>query len=361
MLRGLITEDDLQGSHSRVKCVTKQRKLSPSRGKRAMSEAGRMEAQILVADIGGTNARFALAGLDTLALSEIHQVRCGEHPSLEAALGDYLGSLPARPDRAAIAVAGPVSGAEISLTNSTWSFATPELSRRFGLKDVQLINDFEALALSLPYLPAADLHQIGGAAPVEHAAKLVLGPGTGLGVAGLAWSGSRWVALPGEGGHMSLGADDERQLALLERLRKGRAHLSAERALSGPGLAELYQAVAASRGLSPDALQPNDVIVRGLGTEDEIAVEALELFIDWLGRFAGDAALLLGARGGVYLGGGIAPKLVAKLSSGPFRRTFEDKGRMAAYLAPIPVYVILAEFATLTGAAAAVRAAPAKA
>jgi len=316
-----------------------------------------MEAQILVADIGGTNARFALAGLDTLALSEIRQVRCGEHPSLEAALGDYLGGLSATPDRAAIAVAGPVSGTEISLTNSTWSFATPELCRRFGLKDVQLINDFAALALSLPYLPATDLHQIGGTAPVEHAAKLVLGPGTGLGVAGLAWSGGRWVALPGEGGHMSLGADDERQLALLERLRKGRDHLSAERALSGPGLAELYQAVAASHGLNPDGLQPNDVIVRGLGSDDEIAVEALELFIDWLGRFAGDAALLLGARGGVYLGGGIAPKLVAKLSSGSFRRAFEDKGRMAAYLAPIAIYVIGAEFATLTGAAASLRAA----
>ena len=326
-----------------------------------MSEARRSEAQVLVADIGGTNARFALAGLDTLTLSEIRQVRCGEHPSLEAALGDYIGTLKARPDRAAIAVAGPVSGAEVSLTNSTWSVATHDLCARFGLKDVQLINDFAALALSLPYLSGADLHRIGGAAPVEHSAKLVLGPGTGLGVAALAWSGARWVALPGEGGHMSLGAADERQLALLERLRKGRAHLSAERALSGLGLAELYQAVAASHGLSSEALQPNDVIVRGLGSEDEIAVEALELFIEWLGRFAGDAALLVGARGGVYLGGGIAPKLVDKLSSGPFRRAFEDKGRMAAYLAPIPVYVILAEFATLTGAAAASRAASAKA
>jgi glucokinase len=325
-----------------------------------MSEARPMRGEVLVADIGGTNARFALAELDTLALSDIRQVRCGDHPSLEAALGDYLGSLAARPDRAAIAVAGPVTGAEISLTNSTWSFATPELCRRFSLKDVQLLNDFAALALSLPYLAGADLHQIGGSAPVEHAAKTVLGPGTGLGVAGLIWSGKRWVAVPGEGGHMSLGADDERQLALLERLRKGRAHLSAERALSGPGLAELYQAVAASHGLSPEALQPNDVILRGLGAEDEIAVEALELFIGWLGRFAGDTALLLGARGGVYLGGGIAPKLLAKLSSGPFRQAFEDKGRMAAYLAPIPVYVILADFATLTGAAAALRCAVAK-
>jgi glucokinase len=320
-----------------------------------MSEARPARAQVLVADIGGTNARFALAELETLTLSEIRQVRCGDHPNLEAALGDYLGRLSATPDRAAIAVAGPVTGAEISLTNSTWSVAAPELCRRFSLDDVQLLNDFAALALSLPHLSAADLHQIGGTAPVEHAAKAVLGPGTGLGVAGLVWSGARWVALPGEGGHMSLGADDERQLALLERLRTGRSHLSAERALSGPGLAELYQAVAASHGLSPDALQPNDVIMRGLKAEDEIAVEALELFIFWLGRFAGDAALLLGARGGVYLGGGIAPKLAAKLSNGPFRQAFDDKGRMTTYVAPISVYVIRAEFATLIGAAASLR------
>ena len=326
-----------------------------------MNEARPLPARALVADIGGTNARFAVADLATLDLSDIRQVRCAEHPNLEAALGDYLGGLSAPPDRAAIAVAGPVTGADISLTNSDWSLTKEALCHRFRLKHVRLLNDFAALALSLPHLGGADLHQIGGGAPVEHEAKAVLGPGTGLGVAGLVWSGAGWVAVPGEGGHMSLGAADEKQLALLERLRKGRAHLSAERALSGPGLAELYQALAAARGVSPEPRQPNDVIVSGMSGEDEIAVEALERFIDWLGRFAGDTALLLGARGGVYLGGGIAPKLMTKLSAGPFRRAFEDKGRMAAYLAPIPVYVILAEFATLTGAAASLRAVPAKA
>jgi glucokinase len=322
-----------------------------------MSEARPLPARALVADIGGTNARFALADLDTLELSEIRQVLCADHPSLEAALGDYVGRLPSPPDQAAIAVAGPVTGAEVKLTNSAWSFAKRELCRLVGLKHVHVLNDFAALALSLPYLAGAELHQIGGVAPVEHAAKAVLGPGTGLGVAGLVWSGESWIAVPGEGGHMSLGAEDERQLALLARLRHGRAHLSAEHALSGPGLAELYQAVAASHGRRPAPLEPNDVLVLGLRGEDSIAVEALELFIAWLGRFAGDAALLLGARGGVYLGGGIAPKLIAKLSSGEFRKAFEDKGRMTAYLAPLPVFVILAEFAALKGAAASLRGA----
>jgi glucokinase len=315
---------------------------------------------LLVADIGGTNARFALADLDTLELSEIRQVLCADHPSLEAALGDYVGGLSQLPERAAIAVAAPVTEEDISLTNSAWFFAKEELCRNLRLKQLHVLNDFEALALSLPHLTGAELHQIGGATPVEHATKAVLGPGTGLGVAGLVWSGDGWIALPGEGGHMSLGADNERQLALLERLRQGRAHLSAERALSGPGLAELYQALALSRGLQPAPLQPNDVLVLGMSGEDEVAAEALDLFITWLGRFAGDTALLLGARGGVYFGGGIAPKLAAKLSSGTFRRAFEEKGRMTAYLAPIPVYVILAEFAALKGAASSLRGALAR-
>ena len=219
-----------------------------------------------------------------------------------------------------------------------------------------MLNDFEALALSLPCLAGAELHQIGGVAPENHATKVVLGPGTGLGIAGLVWSGERWIAVPGEGGHTSLGAHDERELALLGGLRKGRSHLSTERALSGPGLADLYQVIAASHGESPAELQPNDVLVRALSGEDGIAVEALDVFITWLGRFAGDVALLFGARGGVYLGGGIAPKILPALSSGPFRASFEQKGRMTAYLAPIPVYVIRADFATLKGAAAALSA-----
>jgi glucokinase len=308
-----------------------------------------------VADIGGTNARFALADLATLALSEIHQVRCANHPNLGDALHDYAGRLSAVPERAAIAVAAPVTGGEVSLTNSTWAFSNAELRRKAGLQHLNVLNDFEALALSLPYLERNELRQIGGDVAVEDAAKAVLGPGTGMGVAGLIRSGGRWVALPGEGGHVSLGARDEQQLALLERIRKGRDHLSAERVLSGPGLAELYQAVAASHGLSAPELEPNDVLSKGSSGDDEIAAEALDLFVVWLGRFAGDAALLLGARGGVYLGGGIAPKIIGKLSGGAFREAFEDKGRMGGYLAPIPVYVITAEFATLKGAAASLR------
>jgi glucokinase len=170
------------------------------------------------------------------------------------------------------------------------------------------------------------------------------------------WSAAGWVAVPGEGGHVTLGAEDERELALVERLRRGRERLSVERALSGPGLTDLYQAIAASHGHDGEPLTPAEVEVRALRGEDPIAVEALDIFVTWLGRFAGDIALVLGARGGVYLGGGIAPKLRARLAQGDFRASFEHKGRMAAFVAPIPVYVILAEFAALKGAAAGLRA-----
>lgn len=322
-----------------------------------MSHDAKMPVRAVVADIGGTNARFALADLATFTLSEVHHVPCAGHPSLAAALGDYLGRLGEPPDHAAIAVAAPVTSEGVQLTNSPWSFSRDELRRSAGLRRVHVLNDFEALALSLPHLAANEVHQIGGDEPSAHGAKVVLGPGTGLGVAGLVWSGTGWVAVPGEGGHVSLGAQDARELELTERLRKGREHLSVERALSGPGLSELHRAVAAQQGDKIEDLAPNEVVSRALSEEDPVADEALDVFVAWLGRFAGDMALVFGARGGVYLGGGIPPRIRDSLSEGAFRQAFEAKGRMGAFLAPIPVYVILAELAALKGAAAGLRAA----
>jgi glucokinase len=312
-------------------------------------------ARAIVADIGGTNARFAVVDLETLETSDIRLFPCSDHPSLAAAIGAYLAQLSEPPSHASIAVAAPVVGEDIRLTNSPWSFARGELRQSVGLDHVHVLNDFQALALSLPHLAPEELVQIGGGDPVEHAPKVVLGPGTGLGMAGLVWSTSGWVAVASEGGHICLGAHDSRELALLEHLRGRRAHLSVERALSGPGLADLYQAVAAYRGEGKTALLPNEVVARAMAKEDDIAVEALANFVTWLGRFAGDAALMYGARGGVYLGGGIPPRIVEALGANAFRASFEEKGRMCAFLQPIPVFVILAEFAALKGAAAGLR------
>jgi glucokinase len=322
-----------------------------------MSEASPQLPRAVVADIGATNARFAVADLATLELTDVRLGPCDEHATLHAAMRAYLASLADPPRHAVLAVAGPVTQEDISLTNLSWSFGKKEFCRACGFDGLLVLNDFEALSHALPHLAADELQRIGGVVAVEHAPKLVLGPGTGLGVAGLVWSGDRWIAMPGEGGHMSLGADNARELDLIERLRQGRDHVSAERALSGPGLADLYQAVAASRGEIAEQLAPNDVVAHGLSGEDATAAETLDLFVAWLGRFAGDAALLLGARGGVYIGGGIAPKILPLLTSGAFRQAFEAKGRMQAFLAPIPIYVILAEFAALKGAASAFRAA----
>ncbi len=321
-----------------------------------MSETSKIPSRALVADIGGTNARFAVADLVTLDIGEVRSFLVADHPTLAEAMRTYLKDVAEPIDHAAVAIAAPVTEDAVKLTNSPWSFTQSTLAGEAGLKAVRVLNDFEALSLSLPHLTPDELHQIGGGDPLPHGTKAVLGPGTGLGVAGLVWSGTGWIAMPGEGGHVTLGAEDANELALIERLRKGRERLSVERALSGPGLSELHQAVAASHGHTEEALTPRDVETRALSGEDEIAEEALDVFVHWLGRFAGDTALMMGARGGVYLGGGIAPKLVSRLAQGDFREAFERKGRMRDFVAPIPVYVILAEFPGLKGAAAGLRA-----
>jgi len=325
-------------------------------GETYMSDTNTSPSRALVADIGGTNARFAVADLATLDIGEVRSFLVADHPTLAEAMRCYLKDVAEPIDHAAVAIAAPVTEDAVKLTNSPWSFSQSTLAGDAGLKTVQVLNDFEALSLSLPHLSADELHQIGGGEPVAQATKAVLGPGTGLGVAGLVWSGTGWISLPGEGGHVTLGAENSGELALIERLRKGLDRLSVERALSGPGLADLHQAVIAGHGHSEELLSPAEVETRALSGKDEMAEEALDIFVHWLGRFAGDIALVFGARGGVYLGGGIAPRLVPRLAQGDFRAAFERKGRMRDFVAPIPVYVILAEFPGLKGAAAGLRA-----
>ena len=315
----------------------------------------KLPPRALVADIGGTNARFAVADLANLELTDVRKFPTADHASLAEAIKFYIKETGEAVAHAGVAVAAPLLEDTVALTNAPWVFAQSTLARDAGLEDAHVFNDFEALALSLPHLKREELHRLGGTTPVERAPKVVLGPGTGLGVAGLVWSPSGWVAVSGEGGHLTLAAENERELALVERMRKSLDRLSVERAVSGPGLAELYQAVAAARGFSEAPLSPAEVEQHALSGEDEIAAEALDMFVSWLGRFAGDVALVFGARGGVYLGGGIAPKLLSRLEQDDFRTAFERKGRMTPFVAPIPAYVILAEFPALKGAAAGLR------
>jgi len=316
-----------------------------------MDQALERPATALVADIGGTNARFAIGELAGLKLSHVMQFPCKSHRGPDAAIRFYLDQVGARPTHACIAVAAPVMDEEIVFTNSPWSFTTSALRRDLGFEGLLVINDFHAFALALPDLAPHELCQIGGVTHQEHGTKVAIGLGTGTGVAALVWTSSGWNAIPSQGGHISFACDTAEDFALAERLRAGRTHLSVERILSGPGVSGLYRAIASSRGLDADTLIPDEILTRALAGTDALAVETLRLFVRWFGSFAADAALMFGAKGGVYLGGGIAPRILDLLRSGPFREAFEAKGRMKNYLAPIPVYAVLAEHAALRGAA----------
>jgi glucokinase len=311
----------------------------------------------LVADIGGTNARFAIADLEGPSIPRFDTLSCARFRSLPEAAAAYLRDVGVKPRYAAFAVAGPVTGDKATITNLRWSMTADELKVATGAESVLLVNDFEAMALSVPLLMAKDLRQIGGNNPVERATKGVVGPGTGLGVGGIVWSSARWMPIPGEGGHTTFAAETEEEFQILQRLRAGLDHFSNERILSGPGIVNLYAAFAAHRGVAAQLLEASEVTRRALFKEDPVAVEAMDFFVRALGRVAGDTALMLGAQGGVYLGGGIPPKIQDALAGPEFRQAFESKGRLAPFLKPIPVYVILARDAGLRGTAAALAAA----
>ncbi|NQD37497.1 glucokinase [Permianibacter sp. IMCC34836] len=303
----------------------------------------------LVADIGGTNARFAIHHLGEFLREQV--LPCKDFARFADAFRHYCDTQQVQPARAAIAIANPVLGDRIQMTNHHWAFSIAETRGELGLTVFNVVNDFEALALSLPYLPAADLKQLGGSEPVVGAVKAVIGPGTGLGVASLASSHGHWQALPAEGGHVSFPARTAREWAMVECLApKFDNHVSAERLISGPGLALMHQALAQIDGVSIESLTPAEITARALSNQDPRCHEVLELFCIALGNVAGNLALTVGARGGVYIGGGIVPKLGDFFSRSGFRAAFEDKGRFDHYLGPIPVYVIHSPYPAFVGA-----------
>lgn len=301
----------------------------------------------LVADIGGTNARFGLMNGAGLHHSRIYPTAA--FPSLDAAAAAFLDecgdACPVRPRQGAFCVAGPVTGDAVALTNMPWRFSIDGVRRGLGLDRLLVLNDFTAAALSVPRLGPGDVFQVGGGDPVPGAAVAVLGPGSGLGVSGLIPGPTGWIPLASEGGHATLPAADERESAVLALIRAEKGsesgHVSAERALSGPGLINLYTALCRLDGQTPAKDTPTAVTAAAADGSDPLCVEAVRMFCSLLGTVAGNLALILGARGGVYIAGGIVPRLGQEtLRHSPFRARFEAKGRMSAYLAPIPVSVI---------------------
>ncbi len=295
----------------------------------------------LVGDVGATHARFGLVSPDAKLLHS-RTLADEDYPTIEDALAAFLaehGPLPL-PWQGAIALASPITGDRVAMTNHPWSFSVRELKARFAFKRFEVINDFTALALALPHLKPEDRQAVGGGAAVVGAALGVLGPGSGLGVSGLVPSGKGWIALTGEGGHATMAAATDREGAVLDRMRRHFDHVSAERALSGPGLVNLYNTLAAIDGVPAKGYTAAQITDFAIRAEEPVCVEATTMFCAMLGTMAGNLALTLGARGGVYIGGGIVPKLGRMFVDSPFRERFEAKGRFRSYLEATPTYVV---------------------
>ena len=333
----------------------------------------------MVADIGGTYARFTLETAPGL-FEHAATLRCADHADFHAAVSAYLQSLPAgRIAHAAVAIANPVEGDEVRMTNYHWQFSIEAMREKLGFDTLVVVNDFTALAMALPRLASGDRRQVGGGQARERSVVGILGSGSGLGVSGLIPADDGWIALGTEGGHTSFSPRDDRELAILhfawEQLPQRDAplpsaahpsgsgppqadpgankHVSFERLLSGPGLELIYGALSDRAGArAAKGLSAPEITRRALAGADAVCVDTLDAFCAMLGTAAANLAVTLGALGGIYIGGGIVPRLGATFDRSRFRERFEDKGRFSSYLAQIPTWVITAENATFQGVSA---------
>jgi glucokinase len=299
----------------------------------------------LVGDVGGTNARFGWKSGPDSPLTDIAMYAAAAHPTLLDTIRLYLAdhAKPA-PRACAIGIANPVVGDRVQMTNHNWSFSISAVQGALGVERLLVINDFTALALSLVALTPADLRRVGGGTAVANAPVALIGPGTGLGVSGLlpALKGAGMTPINGEGGHVTLAGTCERDDAVIQVLRRCFGHASAERALSGPGLVNLYGAVCELDGVAAHTFAPADVTAHAVAGSNAQCAAAVDLFLGFLGTVAGNLAVTLGARGGLYIGGGIVPRLGGLIDRSSFRERFEDKGRFRAYLREIPTWVVQA-------------------
>jgi glucokinase len=306
----------------------------------------------LVGDIGGTNARFAMQLSQGSPISEPIALPCSEFPGPAEAIQQYLEltGLPP-PNWAALAFATAISGDILAMTNNGWKFSIRELGEKLAVSNLRILNDFTALALSLPGLKDEELMSVGTGSPVSGKAIGLIGPGTGLGVSGLIPNPHGYTPIEGEGGHMTMSAFNAREAELINLAKKRFSHLSAERLISGSGLTLLYEVIAEVNGVALQTLQSHEISQRGVEGSCPLCRETIDTFCAMLGTVAADVALVLGARGGIYIGGGIIPKLGDYFITSPFRARFEDKGRFSSYLSKIPTWVILAPWPGLMGAA----------
>lgn len=303
----------------------------------------------LVADIGGTNTRLAVVD-DNYSITQVEGFENSAYADLSRVIETYLTQLPAKlqPKAAVFAVACPVDGDIIRFTNREWEFSVSAISKRFAFDGLEVLNDFAALSLAVPGLGKDDLVGIGAGRAVPGKPVAIIGPGTGLGVAILVPVDGRWIPVSTEGGHVTLAAFSQEEADLIAQVRARIGHVSAERLVSGPGLSHIYQALA---GIEDERDVPDAATIstHGLDSSDAVASQTLDIFMAMLGTVAGNLALTTGAQGGVYIGGGILPRMVSRFLSSGFRSRFIDKGRYRDYLDAVPTWLITREHVALIG------------
>ena len=311
---------------------------------------------ILIGDIGGTNARFAILMDANAEPREFPILATADYPTIDEAIqAGVLDKTSLQPRSAILAVAGPIKGDEIDLTNCDWVIEPKAMIRDLGFENIVVINDFEAQALAAASLGPEFLDKVGGGEILASSSRVVLGPGTGLGVAGLVHARHTWYPVPGEGGHVDMGPRTPRDYELFPLYEPIEGRISAEQLLCGRGLMNIYRAVSRANGVEPVAANPAEVTSSWSDGSDPAAVEAIELFVTYLGRVAGDLAMVFMARGGVFLAGGIVQRIIPALNHPRFRQAFEDKAPHSAILRMIPTFVITHPLAALSGLAAYAR------
>jgi len=318
-----------------------------------VSTAQRVGGVGLIGDIGATNARFSLVQPGGAA-SPPRVYALNDYPSLPDAIEAYLREErpEQKPIQAVLAVASPVTENQVTLTNHPWTFSVKALREHLGLRRLQVVNDFAANAVAVPHLGAQDVLQVGGGVAVKNAPIGVIGPGTGLGVSAFVPSADGGAMIAGEGGHVTMAPTTAQESALLDLMRSRFDHVSAERILSGPGLVNLYNALCELAGTPAASYSAEQISNPGIWNADPHTHEATAMFCAMLGTVAGNLALTLGARGGIYISGGIVPRMSAFFTQSEFRARFEAKGRLSDYVATIPTYLITRPLPVLLGAAA---------
>ena len=310
---------------------------------------------LLIGDIGGTNARFAIANEDAPGFTSQQTYQCADFPTVIDAIRHYLDQTAVQsPKTICLAVAGPVVDEQVKLTNNPWTISASELRQAFGIEAVRLLNDFEAIAYSVPYISTDDLIPIGNLKPSlldsSHYTVAVLGPGTGLGAVGLRRYEEHYIALVSEASHGGFAPETDEQLELLTVMRERFGRVSSERLVSGSGLENLYWGLTQINGENRSQLSAREIVQASIDESDALASKAVGLFYEILGQVAGDLALTLGAKDGIYIAGGISQRYPQALVNSQFRSGFESKGRHRVLMERIPTQLIMHKQPGLLGA-----------